>query len=413
MCCTPLSLERGELPPLRAGPGGGRGCAGDHPLLPRQPRAPAAVLADLSARFSRRGDVAGAGARPSGRVRGRGRLPGLRVRSRPAEPDHREPQPHAGPPGGVSIVRAGLQPGRRRAGQGLHDRGRARRRRIRVRDLDAAPGRGRLHAAQHTQRIGPGPMWLQGRGQLARVSAHRWPVGGPRAHGDRQPELERSGALNLPPPTDLAVAALRWLEYAGLLGFVGVVVVRRLAAMRPAITWARPSMQPALAAAFVGGLAVVSIDAVRLGHPSVSGIVRVAAEGVALGLCIRGYPLVVPPGILAAAALAFAGHAAMINPPAGAIFQRFGRVAFLAFTITALTGVLRASEELRGFDDLWGTPYGLVLSLKTAGVLVMVAMSVVVWRRGFQHARAEGALVLIVLAATAMLAAFPMPPGQA
>ena len=256
--------------------------------------------------------------------------------------------------------------------------------------------------------------------------------------------------MNLPPPTDLAVAALRWLEYAGLLAFVGVLVVRRLAAMRPAITWARPSMQPALAAAFVGGLAVVSIDAVRLGHPSVSGIVRVAAEGVALGLCIRGYPVVVPPGILAAAALAFAGHAAMINPPAGAIFtdathvlsagawaggilalatlrppagwgadegramiQRFGRVAFLAFTITALTGVLRASEELRGFDDLWGTPYGLVLSLKTAGVLVMVAMSVVVWRRGFQHARAEGALVLIVLAATAMLAAFPMPPGQA
>jgi hypothetical protein len=40
-------------------------------------------------------------------------------------------------------------------------------------------------------------------------------------------------------------------------------------------------------------------------------------------------------------------------------------------------------------------------------------MSVLVWRRGFQYARAEGALVLIVLAATALLAAFPMPPGQA
>jgi putative copper export protein len=269
--------------------------------------------------------------------------------------------------------------------------------------------------------------------------------------------------LNLPPPTDLAVAALRWLEYAGLLGFVGVVVVRRLAAMRPEITWARPSMQPALAAAFVGGLAVVSIEALRAGHPSVFGVVRVAAEGVALGLCLyghrlltphspqgRGGSLVVPPGIFAAAALAFAGHAASVNPGAGAIFadathvlsagawaggilvlatlrppdgwrgdegramiQRFGRVAFLAFTITALTGVLRATEELRGVDDLWGTPYGLVLSLKTAGVLVMVAMSVLVWRRGFQYARAEGALVLIVLAATAMLAAFPMPPGQA
>jgi putative copper resistance protein D len=256
--------------------------------------------------------------------------------------------------------------------------------------------------------------------------------------------------LNLPPPADVAVAALRWLEYAGLLGFVGAVVVRRLAAMRPAITWARPSMQPALAAAFIGGLAVVSIEALRAGHPSVFGVVRVAAEGVALGLCIRGYPLVVPPGIFAAVALAFAGHAALVNPAAGAIFtdathllsagawaggilvlatlrppdgwrgdearamlQRFGRVAFLAFAITALTGVLRATEELRELGDLWGTPYGLVLSLKTAGVVVMVAISVLVWRRGFQYARGEGALVLIVLAATAVLAAFPMPPGQA
>jgi putative copper export protein len=254
----------------------------------------------------------------------------------------------------------------------------------------------------------------------------------------------------MPPPTDLAVAALRWLEYAGLLGFVGVVVIRRLAAMRPPITWARPSMLPALAAAFLGGLAFVSIDALRSGHPSVLGIVRVAAEGLALGLCIRGYPLVVAPGIFAAAALAFAGHAASLNPAAGAIFtdathvlsagawaggilvlatlrppagwrgdegramlQRFGRVAFLAFAITALTGALRATEELRGLGDLLGTQYGLVLSLKTAGVLVMVGMSALVWRRGFRYARAEGALVLIVLAATAVLAAFPMPPGQA
>jgi putative copper export protein len=250
--------------------------------------------------------------------------------------------------------------------------------------------------------------------------------------------------LNLPPPIDLAIAALRWLEYAGLLGFIGTVVVRRLAAMPPALHWARAPMERWLTGAVIGGLGVVTA------HPSIAGIVRVVAEGVALGLCIRGYPLVVPPGIFAATALAFAGHAAQVNPAAGAMFAdathvlsagawaggilvlatlrppagwggdegralliRFGRVAFLAFAITALTGVLRASEELRGLDDLWGTPYGLVLSLKTAGVLVMVAMSVLVWRRGFRYAGAEGGLVLIVLAATALLAAFPMPPGQA
>jgi hypothetical protein len=41
--------------------------------------------------------------------------------------------------------------------------------------------------------------------------------------------------VSLPPIADLAVAGLRWLEYVGLIGFIGVVVVRRLAAMRPAI----------------------------------------------------------------------------------------------------------------------------------------------------------------------------------
>src|SRR5260370_20266042 len=95
--------------------------------------------------------------------------------------------------------------------------------------------------------------------------------------------------------------------------------------MRPEITWARPSMQPALAAALIGGLAVVSIDAVRAGHPSVFGVVRVAAEGVALGLCMlghrlltphsptlspqgRGGNLVVPPGLLSAGVAALARH---------------------------------------------------------------------------------------------------------
>jgi putative copper export protein len=254
----------------------------------------------------------------------------------------------------------------------------------------------------------------------------------------------------MPPLVDLAIAAWRWLEYAGLLGFVGVMVVRRLAATPPEIHWARPPMQPALAAAFTGGVAVLIGESLRLGHAPTVVIVRVAAEGIALALCVYGRRWVVPPAIFAVFALTFAGHAASANPAAGAVFVdvihvlsagawaggifvlatlrppagwggeegramllRFGRVAFLAFAITALTGALRVTEELRGLDDLWETPYGLVLSLKTAGVLIMVAMSALTWRRDFRYARAEGALVLIVLAATALLAAFPMPPGQA
>jgi putative copper export protein len=253
--------------------------------------------------------------------------------------------------------------------------------------------------------------------------------------------------LNLPPPTDLAIAAFRWLEYAGLLGFVGTVVVRRLGAMQPGVPWARPPMQPALGAAFTGGVAIFIAESLRSGHVSSAVIVRVAAEGIALSLCVYGRPWVVPPAIVAVLALPFAGHAAVPSPSGGAIFTdalhilsagawgggilvlatlrppdgwrgeegrtllaRFGPVAFLAFSATALTGALRAAEALGAVSYLWSTPYGLVLSAKTAGVLVMVAMSAAGWSRGWRFTRLEGLVVLFVLAATALLAAFPMPP---
>jgi putative copper resistance protein D len=156
---------------------------------------------------------------------------------------------------------------------------------------------------------------------------------------------------------------------------------------------------------------------------------------------------VVPPAFLAVLALPLAGHGAVPHPDGGAIFTdalhilsagawgggilvlatlrppdgwggtegrallaRFGPVAFLAFTATALSGALRATEVLGSAGYLFSTPYGLVLSAKTAGVLVMVAMSAVGWSRGWRFTRWEGAIVLFVLAASALLAAFPMPP---
>ena len=94
-----------------------------------------------------------------------------------------------------------------------------------------------------------------------------------------------------------------------------------------------------------------------------------------------------PAGFFAALMLGLGGHAALVNPAAGAIFtdaihvlsagtwaggilvlsflhppegwrgeagrtmlNRFGRVAFLAFAITALTGVLRATEVVREME---------------------------------------------------------------
>ncbi len=267
--------------------------------------------------------------------------------------------------------------------------------------------------------------------------------------------------MTVPSPADIAIGALRWLEYVGLLAAVGMFVIRRLAANQPRIGWARPPLHLALAAALVGGLAVVTAEgwaaagsgalAFLLGGPAGwVRVARVAAEALALVFCLRGMRLVAPAAVFAAAAVAFAGHAAAarvmtggifidalhvlaagmwgggilalasLRPPGGwegesarALLGRFGRVAAIAFALTALTGVLRATEELRDLNDLWLTPYGVVLSLKAAGVLVMVALSALVSRRGMRLGRAEAVLALVVIALTALLAAYPLTPAAA
>jgi putative copper export protein len=261
--------------------------------------------------------------------------------------------------------------------------------------------------------------------------------------------------LTFPSLPELAIGGFRWLEYLGLLCFIGVLVVRRLAANPPHLSWARLPMHPALTLALIGGIGTIVGRALLSGTADFGGldgwlrVVRVAAEGLALGLCLTGLRFVVPPGLLAGVLLAFGGHAvsvepqaagiavdslhilsagmwaggivalAILKPPGGwrdgegrALLDRFARVAPLAFAITALTGLLRATEELTALTDLWTTSYGVVLSLKSLGVLVMLTLSWLAWRRGLQVARVEAAIAVIVIAATALLAAYPVTPGE-
>jgi putative copper export protein len=206
--------------------------------------------------------------------------------------------------------------------------------------------------------------------------------------------------------------------------------------MRPSIAWANPPMHLGFAAAFLGGLGLFA------GDPTLPVGVRVAAEGTAWLLCVRGKGLVAVPAVLAALVLPLSGHASgagavsvdalhvlsaamwgggilalvTLRPPEGwrsaearQLVERFGRVAVIAFAITALTGFFRATEQLDEVSQLWTTTYGVVLALKVAAVLLLIAWSTA-WRRGWAPAWAEGALAVLILLLTAVLAAIPPPP---
>ena len=251
-------------------------------------------------------------------------------------------------------------------------------------------------------------------------------------------------------PLDALLAVFRWLEYVGLLGFVGVVVMRRLAGHPPRLEWARPDMSRWLRIAVSGGLGSLIVSTLISGVPPDLQTFRVVAEASALLLCVRGGRFAVPAGFIAVLLLAPAGHAAHDHPVVPALFvdelhvlsagmwaggililvtrrppggwrsaegrdmvQRFGRVAAIAFAFTALTGLLRATEELNGLSELWSTGYGIVLALKSMGVLVMLVLAAITWRRGVPLARTDAIVALAVMAATGVLAAFPMPPAGA
>lgn len=233
---------------------------------------------------------------------------------------------------------------------------------------------------------------------------------------------------------ELAAGAGHFLEYFGLLAAIGAFVVRRLGRFAPRIGWANPPMTAMLATALAGGVLLLAVSHTWL----IAG--RVGFEAVALVLCWRGVRFVAPPLVLAAVVLPLSGHAAAVQPSAAGaelndavhvlsaamwaggvialaslrppggwrapearvLLERFGRVAVIAFVVTALTGLLSATEHLTALSELWTTPYGIWLAVKVFCVGVMLALSLL-WRAG-PGGRLEGIGAAAVVLATAALA---------
>lgn len=220
---------------------------------------------------------------------------------------------------------------------------------------------------------------------------------------------------------------------------LGSIVVRRLGRMPPRIPWVEPPLEQALLLAAVGGAGVLAFE------QSWFGLIRLATEVGAWMLCRRGIPFVAPVVVVAAALLPLTGHAAKVMPAAGAeladvlhvfsagiwgggilalatlrppagwksseagtLLERFGRVAIIAFGVTALTGALRATEHLSSLDQLWTTGYGITLMVKVGAVLVMGGLAGL-WRRGHALGALDGVMAVVVVLATGLLAALPSP----
>ena len=284
--------------------------------------------------------------------------------------------------------------------------------------------------------------------------------GGFRFGVDVNPGAAGVVATSSPQGWDLVLAACRALEIAALLLAIGILLLRQLAP--PHATWARPPhLAYALYVALVSGTAVVLIEVLEAagglspgsmlayltaGLPGYARVARLVLEAAALSLTLFRTRLVPAPLVLALIALAAAGHAAALRPAAPAIavdaihlisaglwaggilalaltrppggwlgpdgralLHRFSGLAVIAFTITALTGLIQATEELNSPFDLLSSTYGNVLGAKVLAIGAMLLLSLLAWRRIRAWPKLEAAAAILVIGASALLASFPLP----
>ena len=124
------------------------------------------------------------------------------------------------------------------------------------------------------------------------------------------------------------------------------------------------------------------------------------------------------------------GGLAARQAAAAHVLPAFGRVALPAFALVTTTGLVSLVVQLGRLDALWSTSYGQVLLTKmTLVALIAAASAVHVWRlrphllgapqpraiaerRHWRLVRSEPLIGVAVLAAVALLVAFPLPPRQ-
>jgi copper transport protein len=113
------------------------------------------------------------------------------------------------------------------------------------------------------------------------------------------------------------------------------------------------------------------------------------------------------------------------------VLDRFGRVALPAFLVVVVAGAVNAIVQLERVDALWETDYGIVLFAKINLVAVIAGASYLhavrlrpqllagnphpdpeLERSHWRLLRAEPILAIGVVAAAALLVAFPLPPRQ-
>ncbi len=259
---------------------------------------------------------------------------------------------------------------------------------------------------------------------------------------------------------DGIISVARFIEDLALILAVGAVFILWLSRRADELTWVRPPLVLIFGVALASGAVVVAGDALTAAGPHPSGLVsyfttslsgtaravRVLLEafaclvvsrqgsrvwpvlgGIVLALAVSGHAADSALGVaLDAAHVLTAGiwvggimTLATLHPPGGwragggALLTRFTPWALAAFCATVALGTGQGVLNVGTVSALFATTYGRVLIAKSLGILLLIPLSFIAWRRRSTHLRVEAGLGVTVVLAASLLAAFPLPSAIA